>query len=448
MKKKSNVVATTKLGAKLWINIIIFGLIGQIAWTVENMYFSKFMQNNIESEPYATTWMVTLSAIFATSATLIGGALCDRIGKRKPLVCFGYILWGFSTMAFALLPIDFDAGVKIKLVITVIIMDCVMSFIGATANDAAFNTWITDISDTTNRGKIDVVLSIMPVASMVILFVGLDSLTGEGGNWKLFFTVLGLVPIAGGLLGLAMLKDSPNVRKADTSNYWGNVFYSFKPSVVKSNKMLYVCLAGSLFSGASIQVYISYLINFVEKTLGITDYVIPLGTIVLASAVFSVFMGSLMDKYGKEKFYYPIIALNIIGAIVIFCIKFVIGQTAPMIAIIIIGGIAVMGAALVTGGLFLASFRDYIPKGYEGSFQGMRMFMFVLVPMIIGPAVGQFIIETVNLRTVDGTILYPPELFLGGAAMVALAFVPAYFVKKNDAKIRAALIEQRDRAQK
>ncbi len=28
------------LGPKVWTSILLFGLIGQIAWVVENMYFS------------------------------------------------------------------------------------------------------------------------------------------------------------------------------------------------------------------------------------------------------------------------------------------------------------------------------------------------------------------------------------------------------------------------
>ncbi len=445
---KNSSVKTTKLGFKLWFSVIIFGLIGQIAWIVENMYFSKFMQNNVEPEPYATTLMVALSAIAATVATVLGGALCDKIGKRKPIICWGYILWGVSTIAFAFIPVDIATETKLKMVAVIVIMDCVMSFIGAAANDAAFNTWVTDISDTTNRGKIDVVLAIMPVAAMGVVFIGLDSLTSGKEHWGEFFTVLGLVPIVGGILGLFMLKDASNITKADTSDYWNNVFYSFKPSVIKDNKMLYVCLLGSTFSGASIQVYQSYLINFVEKTLGITDYVIPLIVIVLGSAVLSVVMGNLMDKFGKEKFYYPTILANVIGAVIVYCLKFVLGDETKMLALIMAGGVLVMGASLVMAGLFLGAFRDYIPHGKEGSFMGMRMFLFVLVPMIIGPAVAQFTINSVDMRASDGTILYPPELFLAGAVVVAFAVIPAYFVKKNDKVIRAKLIKEKEEAMK
>ena len=443
---KNNAVKTTKLGFKLWFSVILFGLIGQIAWIVENMYFAKFMQNSIESEAYATTLMVAFSAIAATLATVIGGALCDRLGKRKVIICWGYILWGISTMAFAFIPADFSPDAKLKMVALVVAMDCVMSYIGATANDAAFNTWVTDISDTTNRGKIDIALAIMPVVSMGIVFVGLDSLTSSNEHWGEFFIILGAIPIVGGILGLFMIKDAPGVKKADTAGYWSNVFYSFKPSVIKENKMLYVCLLGSMFSGASIQVYQAYLINFVEKTLGITDYVIPLIVIVLSAAVISVLVGSLMDKYGKEKFYYPTIIVNIIGGIIIYCLKFVLGDESKMMPIIIVGGIAVMGASLVMAGLFLAAFRDYIPHGMEGSFQGMRMFLFVLIPMLIGPAVAQVTINSVDMRTADGTILYPPELFLAGAVVVAFCFIPAFFVKKNDKVIRAKLIKEKENA--
>ncbi len=440
---KTTAVKTTKLGLKLWLSVIIFGLIGQIAWIVENMYFSKFLQNNIESEAYATTLMVACSAIAATVATVIGGALCDKLGKRKVIVCWGYILWGISTMAFAFIPVDFSPEAKLKMVVLVIVMDCVMSFIGATANDAAFNTWVSDISDTTNRGKIDVVLAIMPVAAMGVVFVGLDSLTSGNKHWGEFFTLLGVVPVIGGILGLFMLKDAPHIKKQDTAGYWSNVFYSFRPSVIKENKMLYVCLLGSMCSGASIQVYQSYLINFVEKTLGITNYVVPLIVIVLGSAVISVLVGNLMDKYGKEKFYYPTIIVNILGAVIVYCLKFVLGDEMKMKALIMGGGVMVMGASLVMAGLFLGAFRDYIPHGKEGSFMGMRMFLFVLLPMLIGPAVAQFTINSVDMRTADGAILYPPELFLAGAVVVAFAFIPAFFVKKNDKVIRAKLIAER-----
>lgn len=36
---------STRLGWKIWFSAIVFGLVGQIAWVVENMYFATFAQD-------------------------------------------------------------------------------------------------------------------------------------------------------------------------------------------------------------------------------------------------------------------------------------------------------------------------------------------------------------------------------------------------------------------
>ena len=127
------------LGARVWSSIILFGLIGQIAWVVENMYFSRFMQNEITRAPWATTLMVAFSAIFATLSTLIGGALCDRSGKRKIFISAGYVIWGFTIMMFALVPMQPSKEKVVGMAILVVVMDCVMSIIGSISNAEDFS---------------------------------------------------------------------------------------------------------------------------------------------------------------------------------------------------------------------------------------------------------------------------------------------------------------------
>ena len=162
------------LSGRTWTSILLFGLIGQIAWVVENMYFSRFMQNEITRAPYATTLMVAFSALFATLSTLLGGAICDRTGKRKVFITWGYVVWGFTIMAFALIPMQ-PAPDKVKaMVILVVVMDCVMSVIGSISNDASFNTWITDMTNTANRSKVDTILAVLPLLPIAVVFVGFD----------------------------------------------------------------------------------------------------------------------------------------------------------------------------------------------------------------------------------------------------------------------------------
>ncbi len=437
------------LGGKIWISVILFGLIGQIAWIVENMYFSRFMQNEITRAPYATTLMVALSAIFATISTLIGGALCDRAGKRKVFICWGYVLWGFTIAVFAFVPMQPSAEKVLPMVILVVAMDCIMSVIGSISNDAAFNTWITDISNTANRARVDTVLAIMPLFALAVVFGGFDSLTNASAttdDWKKFFLILGIIPTVGGIIGLFLMKDKKGIQPNKDNSMLSDFTYSLQPRVIKENKMLYICLAGNMFSAIAYQVYVNYLFNIIEGTLGIADYIIPVGIIMVVAAVASVIISSAMDKHGKKHFYYPTIAAGIIGCLILWSAKFLIGKNPTvLLAVLIIGGILVIGVSLVMAGLFTASYRDYIPEGKEGLFQGCRMVMYVLIPMIIGPVVAQIIIGAFNKGVQDENIVYPMELFLGAAVLMLLCFIPARIVRNKQPQMHDELMKKLDK---
>jgi len=118
---------------------------------------------NVSAE--AISAMVAASAAAATLTTVFIGALSDKLGRRKLFICGGYILWGVSIMAFALLRLDVlmplvpvtvsAASVGVSLTI---LLDCVMTFFGSSANDAAFNAWLTDATDEAGRGAAALVL--------------------------------------------------------------------------------------------------------------------------------------------------------------------------------------------------------------------------------------------------------------------------------------------------
>ncbi len=64
---------STPLGGRVWFSAVFFGLIGQIAWIVENMYFATFAQDIFANSGRpdmsyrVTTLMVILSAAAATA---------------------------------------------------------------------------------------------------------------------------------------------------------------------------------------------------------------------------------------------------------------------------------------------------------------------------------------------------------------------------------------------
>lgn len=436
------------LGGRVWGSIILFGLIGQIAWVVENMYFSRFMQNEITREPYATTLLVAFSAIFATLSTLIGGALCDRCGKRKVFICWGYVVWGFTIMMFALVPMQPSPDKVVPMVILVVAMDCIMSVIGSISNDASFNTWITDMSSTANRARVDTVLAVMPLFALAVVFGGFDSMTNADAtpeDWQKFFLILGVIPSVGGIIGLFFMKDKPGLKPNAQNSFWSDFTYSLQPSVIRQNKMLYVCLAGNMVSAIAYQVYVNYLFNIVEGTLKIKNYIIPIGIIMVVSAVISVAVSAAMDKIGKKHFYFPAIAAGIAGCIILWTAKFFIDKNETLLlAILIVGGILVIGVSLIMAGLFTASYRDYIPREKEGLFQGCRMVMYVLVPMIIGPIAAQAIISSANRGVSSEDIVYPMELFLGAAFIMLFCFIPAAIVRKKQPQLHDELMKKLD----
>ena len=175
MEKNTNSVQATPLGGKVWFNAIFFGLIGQIAWIVENMYFATFAQDvfansgRSDMSYWVTTLMVILSAVAATATTVFAGAWSDRAGKRKPFIAFGYIFWGITIMLFALLPMKVSSGSVFMVAVLIILFDCIMTFAGSTSNDAAFNAWVADNTDDTNRGKLNGILSILPVIAVILV---------------------------------------------------------------------------------------------------------------------------------------------------------------------------------------------------------------------------------------------------------------------------------------
>ena len=73
----------TGRGGRFYLSLVIFCLTGQVAWTVENMYFNVFIYKMFHAGPEAISLMVAASAVAATVTTLLIGALSDKLGKRK-----------------------------------------------------------------------------------------------------------------------------------------------------------------------------------------------------------------------------------------------------------------------------------------------------------------------------------------------------------------------------
>jgi Na+/melibiose symporter-like transporter len=70
------------LAKRIWVAVILLGFSGQLAWAVENQFFNTFMYDRITPDPRPISWMVAASAITATVASILMGALSDRTRSR------------------------------------------------------------------------------------------------------------------------------------------------------------------------------------------------------------------------------------------------------------------------------------------------------------------------------------------------------------------------------
>ncbi len=445
MANNNSAVSTTKLGVKIWTCALLFGLVGQIAWSVENMYFATLAQDifsNVHRQDLATivsTLMIWLSAITATATTIFAGGFIDKIGKRKPFIAYGYLAWGVTIMLFAVIPMSPSAKTIGLVAALLVIFDCIMTFFGSTANDAAFSTWVVDVTDTTNRGKVNAILSVFSILAFVIVFVlAMFLYNADNATNALFFIVLGIFPIISGIVAIFILKDSPNIQKNTNPDYLKETFYGFRPSVIKENKMLYVCLTANCILGISQQTFFSYLINFILNTLGIKDFILPLAIVIVLAGAFTAVSGILYDKLGRKHFYIPFVLIVIASTLVIYLMKFM--PKESYVYVLVVAGTFMLGSLLSGGSALMSSFQDYIPKGSEGRFQGVRMCFSVLVPMLIGPLITMII----NLMKVDNQsvdYLPPFEIFLAAAIIAVFALIPIYFVRKDAERLRASLIK-------
>ena len=432
-----------------WLILILFGLLGQIAWSVENMFFNLFVFDEIAPNLDAITLMVQLSGITATVVTLFAGVFSDKIGNRRHLISYGYVIWGITVALFgfispevveSLLGVGYDRAVSITLV-AVIVADCVMTFFGSTSNDAAFNAWVTDNTKSSFRGSVEGVLSILPLVAMLIVAGGFGIIKSIIG-YSMMFLALGILISVCGIIGIFVVSDSDTLVRSGSMR---DIFYGFKPSVIKSNKPLYLTLLIVLIYGVSCQIFMPYLIIYMKTYLGFTEieYSLVFGLAIAAGAVINVILGRYSDHHDKVGLMYIASAIMAAGLFTMY-----IARDLGKVGNLVFFGLS--GFAMITGYIFILALsgsvvRDFTPVNDAGKIQGVRMVFSVLIPMLAGPAIGNAINKAMNVPLENAgadamtTEYMPaPEIFLVAGIVMLAAFAVIPLVSRAASAERAS----------
>ena len=408
----------SKLGGRFWAAMLIFGLMGQVAWVVENMYFNVFIYKMFHATAGEISAMVMASAVVAALTTIVMGAVSDRVGRRKAFMSVGYVIWGLTIVSFAWL----------KNVLMVILMDCVMTFFGSTANDAAYNAWLTDRGDETNRGRIEGVNSMMPLISILVVFGSFLSFDLDRmASWRVIYYIIGAATVLIGVLGFFLIEEAPGLRP-DRAPLAKTLSYSFRPSTVRQNPRLYLVLAAFALFGISIQIFMPYLLIYYEKTLGMENYVLILAPAILLAAVVTAIYGRVYDRKGFRFSVWPALGMLCLGYVLLYFTR----ATVP----VFLGSLLMMCGYLTGMSVFGARIRDLIPAGRAGQFQGVRIIGQVFIPGLIGPAIGTAVLRNAEqILNSDGTYSFLPSASIFLAALAAASVLGLilclYYMKRN-----------------
>lgn len=447
-----------KLTKLNWFTICLFSFMGGIAWNIENMYFNTFLYNSVYANASeaamagsmapttAISRMVSLSAVAAVLTTFVMGTLSDKMKNRKLFISVGYLLWGIVTAAFgfitrdnvaALLGLTDEAKILTATVWVVIVMDIIMTFMGSTSNDAAFNAWLTDITTPKIRPTMETALTFVGFLSVASV-MGIGSLAQTGTvSYQNFFLYLGLIVAVCGAAGLFLIKNPPRNQEENqvSSSYWADLFYGFRPSVIRDNSRLYLTLLAVGFMSVAYQVFFPYLLVYLQYTVipdsGGADFLKPSVIIVAVIAVAFLVGGIafLLKVSGKNK------AAGLIPAAVLMTAGLVVLSTTTNIHGVLIGVAPALAGNLVMGIQFNAAIKDFIPEGKAGLFQGIRMIFTVLIPMVLGPYLGDLAcrnsaVTYLNEYGVE-TIVPSKSMFVYAAVVSVFVLVPLFFLIKK-----------------
>ena len=298
----------------------------------------------------------------------------------------------------------------------VIIMDCVMTFFGSAANDACFNAWLTDTTDESNRGAAEGINSMMPLVAILVVFGGFMGFDlNKSASWTLIYQIIGTVVFIIGILAIFLIQDAP-VDTSENQNYFKNIFYGFRPSVIRENKLFYIILFAFAIFCISIQIFMPYLILYYNVSLGMDNYVLIMAPAVIVAAIVTAFYGRVYDRCGFKRAIIPAVGTLMCGYMLLYFF-----QTTSLV---FVGSLCMMSGYLMGMAVFGAMIRDYTPENRSGMFQGLRIVGQVLIPGMIGPGIGAMVLKNASkIINDDGTSSFIPNVNIFLAAFVTICFI-------------------------
>ena len=411
-----------RLGGGNWTAVVLLAFSGQLAWAVENQFFNTFLYEKITPDPRPISWMVSITAVVALLTTILMGTLSDgvrggRWGKRRPLMLIGYLFWGIFTAMYPMAALFRSVTVGVGMAI---LFDSVMSFWGSTANDAAFNAWITDITTEKNRGAVVGVTEILKWIALLVTYAGAGFLVTTLG-YTGFFVAIGAFVLVMGVIG-GLVAREPVVVEPPREGYWRRIADTFQWKSLKENRTLLAILVSVAVWNIAFNVFFPYLMIYLQHyvRLPTVQSSLLIAIAILVGGIAAGYpLGILADRWGRRPMAFAAIALETAGLLLFSFSK----SFVALLASGILWVMPVAGWSIAT----TAWEKDLFPEEKRGQFQGWEILFRVTFAMTLGPLLGGWLASRYGIPTVlDGKpgVIPTPILFQVAAGGVLLASVP------------------------
>ena len=434
-KKQNKKIRTSNM--KKWIIIWTIGLIGQIGWNIEGTWFNTFVYEKIDKTPSIITPMLILSAFATTVSVFLFGTLTDRTGKRRTLVSSGFVAWGILFICFGatqyIAKINLTAGI-----ITIVVMDMVLSFLGSISTDVGYSTWLTDIMNNNNRGQIGGAMAIQTVLGSLLGNIIGGYIVGTENNYLRLFISMGSLFAIFGLISIFLFDKKDDAKPFINGSYTEQLasIFNFK-DLFKNKEFIWINLAVAIyFTGYNI--YFPHVGNVLTQYLGYSAT--QMGVIKAVPIIFAMLITVPASKLiNKNKFIEVVlisVSVGLIGNLSCY------NMTPEDVDISSAFNFRIFLNVFCIGISYIIMFqatktwtKKLHPHGRKGQFEVLWAISFALIPAFFGSYIGEWIVKYSGesmFNKYTGRFEHIPngKILLIGAIVSAFSIIPIIIAKK------------------
>ena len=286
-----------------------------------------------------------------------------------------------------------------------------------------------DAATPDTRGRVEGVLNLSVFLAQIVAMVAAGMLIDSLGYFIFFYALGGIVILVGLVAGL-LLQEPPLDEESEVMrpSFWHEFSDLFSLDTFRQNKRLFILLLFIMVESIGMQVSFPYMLVYLENYVGVTktEFSVIGGAVMLGSAALAIPFGILADRWKKRPMIGIALIMSSLGGILLSLVN-----TLPLLALT---GLFWQAFSVASGVASVAWLKDLLPEENRGKFLGIRMIFWIAIPMVLGPAIGSWLIQNYGIPTVvngEAGFIPVPIIFQVGSLISLLALIPLTFIRER-----------------